>query len=136
MKVILQHLDGVRFRAEARQHRLLVDQPAEDGATDQGMTPAELLLASLGSCVGQFVAQYLRLRSLPSEGLLILAEADRGGPLRLSNFRVQIVAPGLTERQLRTLEKSISCGMVQNAIAQPNPLSVTATAARADDITP
>lgn len=136
MKVTLQNLDGVRFRAEARQHRLVVDQPAEDGATDQGMTPAELLLASLGSCVGQFVAQYLRLRSLPSEGLLIQVEADRGGPLRLSNFRVQIVAPGLNERQLRTLEKSLPCGLVQNAVTQPNVLSVTASAAHADDITP
>ncbi len=114
---------------------MIVDQPAEDGATDEGMTPAELLLVSLGSCVGQFVAQYLRLRSLPSDGLLIQVEADRGGPLRLSNFRLHIVAPGLTERQLRALEKSIPSGLVQNAITQPNQLSVSVTTSQAD-ITP
>lgn len=114
----------------------MVDQPAEDGATDQGMTPAELLLTSLGSCVGQFVAQYLRLRALPSDGLLVQVEADRSGPLRLSNFRVQIVAPGLTERQLRTLEKSLPSGLVQNAIAQPNLLAVSVSASHVDDITP
>lgn len=127
MKITLQHIDGLRFRAEARQHRLVIDQPAEDGATDQGMSPAELLLASLGACVGQFVAQYLRLRSLVSDGLLIRVEADRGGPLRLNNFRVQIVAPGLTEHQLRALEKSLPSGLVQNAIAQLNAISVSVT---------
>jgi len=135
LKITLQLLDGLRFQAEARHHHLIVDQPAEDGATDEGMTPAELLLVSLGSCVGQFVAQYLRLRSLPSDGLLIQVAADRGGPLRLSNFRLHIVAPGLTERQLRALEKSIPSGLVQNAITQPNQLSVSVTTSQAD-ITP
>ena len=133
MKITLQHLDGLRFRAEARRHRLIVDQPAEDGATDQGMSPAELLLVSLGTCVGQFVAQYLRLRSLPSEGLEIRVEADRGGPLRMSNFRVHVVAPGLTDRQLRALEKSLPCGLVQTAITQPNVLTVSAAASPARD---
>ena len=33
------------------------------------MSPAELLLVSLGGCVGQCVAQYLSLRGLSSEGL-------------------------------------------------------------------
>lgn len=131
LKITLQHLDGLRFQAEARHHRVLIDQPAEDGASDRGMTPAELLLVSLGSCIGQFVAQYLRLRSLSSKGLVVQIEADRAGPLRLNNFRVQIVAPGLTERQLRALEKSLPSGLVQNAIAQPNDLSVSASASQA-----
>jgi len=135
LKITLQHLDGLRFQAKARHHHLIVDQPAEDGPADKGMTPAELLLVSLGSCVGQFVAQYLRLRSLPSDGLLIQVEADRGGPLRLCNFRLHIVAPGLTERQLRALEKSLPSGLVQNAITQPNQLSVSVSTSQAD-ITP
>lgn len=128
LKITLQHQDGMRFRAEARRHRLIVDQPAEEGATDQGMSPAELLLVSLGTCVGQFVAQYLRLHSLPSERLDVRVEADRCGPLRMSNFRVHVVAPGLTERQLRALEKSLPSGLVQTAITQPNSLTVSAGA--------
>lgn len=136
MKITVQHQDGLRFQAEARQHRLIVDQPGEDGAIDQGMTPAELLLVSLGGCIGQFVAQYLRLRSVPSEGLVIRVEADRSGPLRIGNFRVQIVAPGLNERQLRALEKSLPCGMVQNAITEPNFFSISVTASDSQEITP
>lgn len=137
MQITLQHLDGARFLAEARQHRLTIDQPAEDGATDQGMTPAELLLASLAGCVGQHVAQYLRLRSLPSRGLQVRVQADRSTrPLRLNNFSVEIVAPGLSDRQLRALEKSLPSGLVHSAIAQANPLKVSVTASQAVDVTP
>jgi len=137
LQITLQHLDGARFVAEARQHRLTIDQPAEDGATDQGMTPAEILLASLGGCVGQYVAQYLRLRSVPAKGLQVRVEAERNSrPLRLKNFRVEIVAPGLTERQLRALEKSLSSGLVQSAICQANSLLVSVTGSHAEEVTP
>jgi putative redox protein len=137
LQITLQHLDGARFVAEARQHRLTVDQPAEDGATDQGMTPAEVLLTSLGGCVGQYVAQYLRLRSLPAKGLQVRVEADRRSrPLRLKNFRIEIVAPGLTERQLRALEKSLSSGLVQAAICEANTLQVSVTGSHAEEVTP
>ena len=137
MQITLQHQEGARFVAEARQHRLTIDQPAEDGATDQGMTPAEILLASLGGCVGQYVAQYLRLRSVPAKGLQVRVEAERNSrPLHLKNFRVEIVAPGLTERQLRALEKSLSSGLVQSAICQANSLLVSVTGSHAEEVTP
>jgi len=137
LQITLQHQEGARFVAEARQHRLTIDQPAEDGATDQGMTPAEILLASLGGCVGQYVAQYLRLRSVPAKGLQVRVEAERNSrPLRLKNFRVEIVAPGLTERQLRALEKSLSSGLVQSAICQANSLLVSVTGSHAEEVTP
>ena len=34
----------------ARQHRVLVDEPAALGGTDKAINPVELLLAALGSC--------------------------------------------------------------------------------------
>jgi putative redox protein len=132
LEIALQHTGGARFVAEARKHRLVVDQPAEDGATDHGMSPAELLLVSLGSCIGQYVAQYLRLRSLSEDGLLIRVEADRTQrPHRLTGFRVHIVAPGLTERQLRALEKSFPAGLVTGALASENSIRITASSADA-----
>ena len=137
MDITLQHTTGARFVAESRQHRIVVDQPAEDGATDHGMTPAELLLAALGSCLGQFVAQYLALRRLSAKGLLVRVEADcNSRPLRLENFRVEIVAPGLTDRQLRALEKNLPAGLVQNVVSHETPLHITVRATQAGDVTP
>lgn len=127
MEISLRHIGGAQFSAEARHHRVLLDQPTEDGATDQGMSPAELLLASLGGCVGQYVAQYLSVRGLSSEGLILRIQAQPGTKqLHLGNFQVEVQVPGLNERQLRALEKSFPAGLVQNAIRFENQLVITA----------
>ncbi len=116
MEITLQHAGGARFAAEARQHKVLLDQPAEDGATDNGMSPAELLLISLGGCIGQHVAQYLQLRGLSADGLLVRVNARPSSrPLRLKDFQIEVIVPTLNERQLRALEKSFPAGLVQNA---------------------
>jgi putative redox protein len=52
--------NGVQLEAEARGHRLLSDQPLSNGGDDAGMTPPELMLASLGTCAGYYALQYLR----------------------------------------------------------------------------
>ncbi|HTX40904.1 MAG TPA: OsmC family protein [Acidobacteriaceae bacterium] len=137
MDITLQYTEGARFVAQSRQHRMVIDQPADDGGGDHGMAPAELLLTALGGCVGQHVAQYLRLRGLPPDGLLVRVAAKLASrPLRVTDFEVKVIAPGLTDRQLRALEKSFPAGLVQNAIARENTLRVTAVAMDAGDVTP
>lgn len=127
MEVTLHHDGGACFTAQARQHRVHLDQPADDGATDNGMTPAELLLASLGGSIGQYVAQYLQLRELSAEGLEVRVRAQPSQrPLRLKDFQIEVIVPALTERQLRSLEKSFPAGIVQNTIAFENTLRITA----------
>ena len=132
LNIQLRHAGGARFIAEARQHRVLVDQPAEDGATDQGITPAELLLVALGGCLGQHVAQYLRMRDLPAEDLLIRVEAARATrPMRLCDFHVEVIIPGMSERQLQALEKSLPAGIVHNALLRENNIRITVSSADA-----
>jgi putative redox protein len=51
MEVTVEHLGAVQFQIKTRGHSIVSDQPAS-GGFDAGMTPPELLLASLGSCAG------------------------------------------------------------------------------------
>lgn len=136
LEISLRHNGGARFTAEARHHRVTLDQPAEDGATDQGMSPAELLLASLGGCVGQYVAQYLSLRGLSSQGIVVRVSTQPAPrQLHFGAFQVEVVTPGLSERQLRDLEKSFPAGLVQNAVRFENQLQITAASAPAESAT-
>jgi putative redox protein len=57
MELKIEYLGGVRFAAETRGHRVVSDQPPENGGEDSGMTPPEFLLASLGTCAGYYAAQ-------------------------------------------------------------------------------
>jgi putative redox protein len=68
MEVTIEHLGAVQFEIKSRQHTIACDQPPENGGFDEGMTPPELLLASLGSCAAFYAAQYLRKFKLATEG--------------------------------------------------------------------
>ena len=67
MDVEIIHLGDVKFEAVARGHGVITDQPPANGGADEGMTPPEFLLVSLGTCAGFYAAQYLKTRSLPEE---------------------------------------------------------------------
>jgi uncharacterized OsmC-like protein len=96
MEVTIQHLGDVKFAAATRGHRLVTDQPSDNGGSDSGMTPPELMLASLGTCAGHYAAQYLKARSLPSDGLEIRVMAEKLlRPARLGGFRIEVLAPSI-----------------------------------------
>src|SRR5580765_185781 len=94
MEVTVEHLGAVQFEISARQHKIACDQPPENGGFDEGMTPPELLLASLGSCIGFYAAQYLKKNGLASEGTVVRVCAEKGkNPPRLAFFQVELDIP-------------------------------------------
>ena len=94
MEITVEHLGGVQFEIKARQHSIVSDQPPENGGFDEGMTPPELLLASLGSCAGFYAAQFLKKRRLASEGTIVHVLADKvKDPARLDYFRIDVHVP-------------------------------------------
>jgi uncharacterized OsmC-like protein len=102
MEVRVEHVSGQQFEAVARGHRVVSDQPPENGGTDAGMTPPELLLSSLGTCAGYYAAEYLKVRSLSLEGLTIHVSAEKAlQPPRLASFRIEVEAPGASDEKSR-----------------------------------
>jgi putative redox protein len=58
MKMEVNLEKGFLFKAACRGHEALADQPEKDGGTDKAMTPTELFIASLGSCIGYYAARF------------------------------------------------------------------------------
>jgi putative redox protein len=77
MDVHVTYQDGVKFQARCRGHNILSDQPVDNHGQDQGMTPPEWFLASLGACVGFYAVKYLEARHLDTSGLEIAVTADK-----------------------------------------------------------
>jgi uncharacterized OsmC-like protein len=97
MDIVVRHQRGDRFTIGIRNHRLVIDQPVEDGGTDVGPTPTELFVASLASCVGFYAERYLRRHDLRVEGLRVdctYAFAD-DRPARVASITLTVDAPGL-----------------------------------------
>lgn len=67
----IDYTGGIGFEARARQHTLKIDLTEDKGGKDEGMTPPEVFIASLGSCIGVYVVRYCQNAKLNAEGLSI-----------------------------------------------------------------
>ena len=129
MEVKITHLDHVKFAIHLRSHSILCDQPAENGGEDSGMTPPELLLASLGSCAAFYAVQYLQTRNLAETGVEVTVTAEKlKQPARVGNFRIHVVCPvSLTEEQTEGLMRSVHHCLVHNTLLTPPEIAIELT---------
>jgi uncharacterized OsmC-like protein len=127
MEVIVEHLGDVQFEITARQHRVISDQPADNNGHDEGMTPPELLLASLGSCAAYYAVDYFKRNKIAVEGVKARVKAEKvKGPFRLDNFRIEVeVANELDENQLKGLEDAVHRCLIHNTLLQPPKIELT-----------
>jgi putative redox protein len=127
MEVIVEHLGAVQFEIKARQHTIDCDQPPENGGFDEGMTPPELLLASLGSCAAFYAAQYLRKFRLSTEGTRVRITADKiKDPVaRIDNFRVEIeTRVELTDQHRAGVERAVHHCLIHNTLLHPPNIAI------------
>lgn len=117
MEVTIQHLGDVKFEASARGHRVICDQPPDNGGSDAGMTPPEYLLVSLGTCAGFYAVQYLKTRSLPSQGLEVKVSAEKARqPARLAQFRIEVTVPGLDSTHQAGVLRAVKACLIHNTL--------------------
>jgi putative redox protein len=69
MKIL--HLENYQHEATARGHSVLADEPEKVGGDDRGMTPYELLLAALGSCIAMTLRMYAERKKWPLEDVTV-----------------------------------------------------------------
>jgi uncharacterized OsmC-like protein len=117
MELTVKYLGNVKFEASARGHRVISDQPADNGGADEGMTPPEFLLTSLGTCAAFYAAQYLKARNLPAEGLEVQVVAEKlKQPARLGQFRLEIVVPDLDPRHEEGVLRAVKACLIHNTL--------------------
>jgi putative redox protein len=118
MQVKVEQVESVKFVIHARQHTLTCDQPAENGGSDDGMTPPELMLASMGSCALFYAVQYLKTRHLAPGGLEVTVDAEKlKSPTRLGNFKIDVHCPiFLSEEQQLGLVRSVHSCLIHNTL--------------------
>jgi uncharacterized OsmC-like protein len=126
MEMKVNYLGDVQFEAEARGHKIICDQPLDNGGADEGMTPPEFLLASLATCAGFYAVQYLKVRQLPADGLVIRISAGKATqPARMDQFEIIIDAPPMTsDKDLEGMRRSAEKCLVKNTLMMPPSISL------------
>jgi len=132
MEITVEHLGSVQFEIRARNHSVISDQSVNDGGFDEGMTPPELLLASLGSCAGFYAAQYLRKNKLATEGMRVRVTCEKvKDPLpRMTNFVIEVDAPvELSDAHRKSVEEAVEHCLVHNTLLHPPKIELKVTGA-------
>ena len=117
MEVTIRHLDNKKFEMVARDHRILTDQPHDNGGTDEAMTPPELFLSSIGACAAYYAEEYLKARCLPDNGLEVRISAQKGDiPTRLVRLQIEVTAPGLNDRHRKGILRAVDACLLKNTL--------------------
>ncbi len=121
IEVSVTHLGAVQFEIKAREHSIVCDQPEENGGFNEGMTPPELMLASLGSCAGFYAVDYLKRQKLAVDGLKVQVAATKAkNPARLDSFKIELDLPaGLSEEHVKGIEGAVHHCLIHNTLLNP-----------------
>jgi len=123
MKLTAAFHGGMRYDITSGKHRVVTDQPIEDGGHDAGMSPVELFVGSVASCVGYFVGRFCERHHIPREGLTVDAEWQMAeGPHRVGQINLGIhiphrIAPDLKDKLLKVAH---GCTVHQSVAVAPN----------------
>lgn len=125
MQVQIRWIREKQSEAFARFHRIVCDQPFTEEGMDAGMTPPELMLSALGCCSMYYASEYLKTRRVSPHSIEITVKAEKSAPpARLTNFQIEVSAPGLTARLREGVLKSIEACLLGRTLAQGSPVQV------------
>ncbi len=82
------------FETTMGNHTIQIDVPAAMGGSDRGPTPPELFIASLGSCIGAFAANYCQNSGIDTRDMTVDFSFDKADdPVRLINLKATVNLP-------------------------------------------
>jgi putative redox protein len=104
VRIVARRAEGYAHDVELDgSHDLRVDEPADQGGTDTGPRPTELLGASLAGCIAITVEMYAERKGWDVGQVEVDVEVGYEGPVPTS-FEVGVKLPGeLDEEQRRRL---------------------------------
>ncbi len=118
---------GVRFDADVRGHRMVIDQPKDEGGSDEGMTPLECLAVSLASCVAHFAARFAQRHAVALDALRVAVTWDYAErPHRVGRFDVRMAYRGALDPTMRERLLAVAQGCtVHHTLAHAPDVTVT-----------
>jgi putative redox protein len=107
--VVAKRIEGLAHEIDLGENReIVIDEPAEDGGTDTGPRPSQLLASSLAGCTAITVELYAQRKGWDVDGLEVAVDmSSTGGPnphASPTHFAVEVSLPeGLDDEQRKKL---------------------------------
>jgi putative redox protein len=103
--VVARRIDGFSHEVDLGDGReIVVDEPAEDGGTDTGPRPTQLLATSLAGCTAITIELYANRKGWDVDGLEVVVDMKSNTDRMPTHFAVEVALPaGLDDEQRRKL---------------------------------
>jgi putative redox protein len=124
--VTIKHEQGLQVTAAVRNHKLTLDTPVDEGGTDGGPAPVELLTAALGACMAMHIAKYCQTAKLPHEGFTIDLDFQLApNPLRVGALTVDIILPpGVPDNRREAIKRAARQCTVKNSLKESTTIDI------------
>ena len=101
---IARRRQGYEHEVEIREHRLVVDEPEEDGGGDSGPRPTELLAAALATCTAITLEMYAGRKDWELGKVEVAVDFETPSAEAPPRFHVRIKVPAqLSDEQRERL---------------------------------
>jgi uncharacterized OsmC-like protein len=125
-KIVTNYKGEMLFESVIGNHTITIDVPTSMGGDDRGPMPPQLFVASLGSCIGAFVAQYCENNGIDDEGMAVEIEFEKAAdPTRLVDLKATVKLPnGDCEKRVKAIERVAEHCPVHSTISTMKDLEI------------
>jgi ribosomal protein S12 methylthiotransferase accessory factor len=120
MSIVVSFPGGVRVDASFRGNTVQTDQPEPVGQ-NSAMSPFDLFLASIATCMGFYALRFCQERALSTDGLALTLNPVRDpATKRLTTIQVHLQAPaGFPDKYEKALHRAVDQCAVKKALSDP-----------------
>jgi uncharacterized OsmC-like protein len=118
--ITITRKSGLEFGINVRGHEVTSDMSAADGGQDGGLSPAELLATSLGSCVAMMVQRYCETHGYEGDVEVCLTLELADDPKRVGGIFIDVELPeGVPEHKKDAAKRAAEHCLVHETLRNP-----------------
>jgi uncharacterized OsmC-like protein len=117
MEVLVKYESGFRFSAICKGYTVTTGRGEDGNKERDGMWPAQLFEASIGMCIGGYVAKFCKEQGIPYEDMTIeLSRRTESEPSRTTriNAKIQLNAKLSPEQKQGVLQAADLCHITES----------------------
>jgi uncharacterized OsmC-like protein len=118
--------NGSKFKTQIRQHAFYSDMATRDGGNDEAPSPAELLVSSLGTCIGMTINSYCQSHGYDSEDIDIsMTYLLDDNPKRIKNITIDIALPeNFPDSRKQAILNSLKSCVIYNSLSKETEIDI------------
>ncbi len=126
MNMSISYIGNGKFEVNTAKHKMFTDLPEKAGGKDSAMTPVEIFVGSLGTCIGVFAMKYLQTSKLDPEGMNVNVNWEYDEKkTRIAKVDISLTVPNsVIGKRKNALYQAVNSCIVHNTLKNTPELNI------------